>query len=98
MKPSTQTAAVANFTDVVHLIAALINQLLPLIISLTILVFLWGIFNFVMSAGSEDKRIEGRNFMIYGIIGLAVMVSVWGLVNILTGTLFGGAVIIPQLQ
>lgn len=99
MQPSSQLAeSITSFSSAVSLIYSGINQLLPLIISLTLLVFLWGIFRFVLGGSSEEQRTEGRKFMLYGIIGLAVMVSVWGLVNILTSTLFGGGLIIPQLK
>ncbi|MDD5318288.1 MAG: hypothetical protein PHF79_00490 [Candidatus Pacebacteria bacterium] len=101
MQPSSQVAAsgsIGSFNDAVQLVYTAINQLLPLIISLTLLVFIWGIFKFVLGGDSEEKRTEGRAFMIYGIIGLAVMVSVWGLVHILTSTLFGSALIVPQLK
>lgn len=64
-------------------VSALINQILPIIISLTLLVFLWGIFLFVMSGADMDKRAEARGYILWGIIALAVMVSVWGLVNLL---------------
>lgn len=61
----------------------LINRLIPFVIALTVLIFLWGVFRFVMSGGDGDKRKEAQGYMIWGIIALFVMVSVWGLVNIL---------------
>lgn len=63
-----------------------INKLIPFIIGLTVLFFLWGIFRLVFSAKDSDQRKEARGYIVWGIIGLAVMVSVWGLVNILTST------------
>lgn len=61
----------------------LINRLIPFIIALTILIFLWGVFKFVFSGGDGEQRKEAQGYMIWGIIALFVMVSVWGLVNIL---------------
>ncbi len=69
--------------------SSLINQLLPFIISLTVLVFLWGILLYVVSGADEEKRREARSFMLWGIIALFVMVSVWGLVNILKTSIPG---------
>jgi hypothetical protein len=63
-----------------------INRLIPFIIGLTVLFFLWGIFKLVFSAKDSEQRAEARGYIIWGIIGLAVMVSVWGLVNLLTST------------
>ncbi len=64
----------------------LINKLIPFIITLALLVFLWGILKYVFST-DEEARGQAKNYMIYGIIGLFVMVSVWGLVNILVRSL-----------
>jgi hypothetical protein len=63
----------------------LINQLIPFIIALTVLVFLWGIFKYVLATDAESRK-EAQGYMIWGIIALFVMVSVWGLVNILVRT------------
>ncbi|MEI6042619.1 MAG: hypothetical protein WCQ00_03590 [bacterium] len=62
------------------------NRLIPFIIGLTVLFFLWGIFRLVFSAKDSEARTEARGYIIWGIIALAVMVSVWGLVNLLTST------------
>ena len=35
---------------------------------------------------SEEKREEGKQTIMYDIIGIFVMVSIWGLVNILNRT------------
>ena len=68
------------------LINGLLRPAIPLIISLTVVVFLYGVFKYIFANGGEDKE-KGRDFMIWGIIGLFIMVSVWGLVAILSDTL-----------
>lgn len=60
----------------------IINRVIPFIMALTILVFLWGVFRFAVSTDPE-KRKEATNYMTWGIVALFVMVSVWGIVNIL---------------
>jgi ribose/xylose/arabinose/galactoside ABC-type transport system permease subunit len=64
----------------------LINRLIPFVITLALLVFLWGILKYVFSSNGEGRD-EAKGYMIWGIIGLFVMVSVWGLVNILVRSL-----------
>ncbi len=61
---------------------SLIGRLIPFIIALTVLVFLWGVFKFVISNDAEGRK-EARGYMVWGIVSLFIMVSVWGLVNIL---------------
>jgi len=86
-----------NFKGLVQIVIGLIQDLIPLVVALTLLVFIWGIFQLVRS-NSEDSRAEAIAVITYGIVSLFVMVSVWGLVSILTSTFFGGALIIPQLK
>lgn len=70
-----------------------------LILTAAVVYFLFGVFQFVKSAGDEKARAAGRDHMIYGIIGIAVMVSVWGLVNFFTrsANLQGGVQQAPTL-
>lgn len=83
---SAQT--IRNVTELGQVITGLINDVLvPLIFALAFVVFIWGVFVYFIQGGSdEEKRTQGQQLMLYGIIGFFVMVSVWGLVNILVGT------------
>jgi membrane protease YdiL (CAAX protease family) len=63
----------------------IIGPIVPLLIGLAVLVFLYGVLTFTFSEGGTKKE-EGKQYMIWGIVGLFVMVSVWGLVAILQGT------------
>lgn len=70
-------------------IIGVINVILvPTLIALAFIVFLWGVYNyFIYGADNEDKRKEGRTFVLYGVIGFVIIFSLWALVNILMGTL-----------
>ena len=63
----------------------LLSAIIPLVIILGVVYFVWGVVSYVI-ASDEEAKTTGRDRMIYGIIGLAVIVSVWGLVTILTNT------------
>jgi hypothetical protein len=83
--------------DVFNFVTCLIsNSVIPLILTLAVVVFIWGVVQYVINTDDEAKKAKGRQFMIWGIIGLAVMVSVWGLVSIL-GNTFHIANVIPQV-
>ena len=58
----------------------------PVIMTLALLYFFWGLAHYVLGAGDEEKRKEGRSMMIYGVIALFVMAAVWGLVQVLANT------------
>ncbi len=87
-----------DFKSLIDLFLSYIGRLIPLVIAMTLLVFLWGIFKLVFSAQSEKSVEEGARYVTIGIVGLFVMVSVWGLVRILTMTFFNDQVYIPQLR
>ncbi len=87
---------VRNVTETVSFIKGLLNMVIGLFLALGIFYVIWGIFDFIRSAGDEEKRKEGRDRMIYGIIGVAIMLSIFGLVNILIGSAtFSGAELKP---
>jgi hypothetical protein len=96
-------AAFGSVDSSISTVTSLINRLIPLVIGIGVLVFLWGLVGYVTAGGDEEKRKNARSLMIYGIIVLFVMVSVWGLVRILVTT-FGtdsagsnGPPIVPQI-
>lgn len=85
--PSTSPS---NLTQVICLGVGFLSTLVPVIIGLGLVVFLWGLTRFI-SAGGDEKRIqEGKDMMVYGIIGLFVMVSIYTIVSILFSDFFGG--------
>ena len=66
-------------------IGQLLSAVVPVLIALAVVYFVWGVIAYVISNDEEAKK-RGRDRIIYGIIGLAVIVALWGLVNILTNT------------
>jgi len=74
------------------------TSVIPLIFAVAIVMFIWGVVQFVINTDDEAKKTKGRQFMIWGIIALTVMVSVWGLVSILGNTFGINSSFIPQVQ
>ena len=68
-------------------IGDIFNALIPVLIVLAVIFFIWGVIMYVI-ASDEEAKSAGRNRIIYGIIGLAVIIGMWGLVNLL-GNTFG---------
>lgn len=66
-----------------------VNQVLvPILIAIAFIVFLWGIFKyFIWHGESESEKAEGRLFAMWGIIGFVVILSIWGIVNMVKDTL-----------
>ena len=73
---------------VTGLIGAINTIVVPVIFALAFLVFVWGVVKYFFFNGSDETaRTEGKQFMLWGILGLALLFSVWGLVNLLLSTL-----------
>ena len=79
------TGAGGTLTNVLCTIANLLDSVIPVLIALGVVYFVWGVVSYVI-ASDEEAKSTGRNRMIWGIIGLVVIVGVWGLVSILANT------------
>lgn len=75
------------------------NSIIPLIFTLAVAMFTWGAVKFfIINSGEEEKREQGKQFMIWAVIALAVMVSVWGLVRVVGGTFNLNTSVLPQVK
>ncbi|MEX2052537.1 MAG: hypothetical protein WD991_02500, partial [Candidatus Paceibacterota bacterium] len=86
--------------NVLGYFTCLINSsVIPFIFAVAILMFIWGAVKFfIINSEEEEKRAQGKQFMLWGIIALAVMLSVWGLVEILGGTFGLNTSALPQVS
>ncbi len=74
---------VAKFINFVN------GALVPALIAIAFIVFLWGVFKYLIwGADDEADRSTGRKFILWSVIGFAAIFSVWGMVNVVT-SLFG---------
>jgi len=60
---------------------ALVQYLVPLMVSIAVLLFLWGIVKFIANIGNEEARKAGKELMIWGMVAIFVMVSFWGIIG-----------------
>ena len=77
-------------------IQQILNSIIPVLIALGVVYFVWGVVQYVIADGEEAKK-TGKDRIIYGIIGFAVIVGLWGLVNIVVKTFFPGSISAPDL-
>src|SRR3989344_8602941 len=72
-------------------IQQLLNSIIPILVLLGVVYFVWGVVMFVI-ADSEEAKTKGKDKIIYGLIGFAVIVGMWGLVNVVVNSLgFSGS-------
>ena len=74
--------------SVITRIAVALNRIIPFLLLLGTVIFLWGIVKYITAGGDEQKTKDARNLMVYGVMGLAVMIAVWGFVYLLLDFVF----------
>lgn len=79
--------------------AKIINPAIEFAFIIALVVFLWGVMEYIRGANNQEKRKEGRQHMLWGVIGFVIMFGVFGIITILTRT-FGiqGATINTEQQ
>jgi len=63
-----------------------IDPIIKLLIGLAALIFIWGVIQFVINTDDPKGREQGKQHIIWGIIGLFIMVSAIGIVNLIIAT------------
>lgn len=66
---------------------AIINPVIILMFVVAVLIFLYGLVEFLAQANNEEIRNTGKRHMLWGIIGIAIMISVFGIMQLIISTL-----------
>jgi len=78
--PSIAFAQLGNVLGLVGTSQVIINMAIPIVFAIALLAFFWGLAKFINNSGSEEKKAEGKNLMIWGVLALFIMASIWGIV------------------
>jgi high-affinity Fe2+/Pb2+ permease len=65
----------------------IINPLILLFFGIAVIVFLYGVLEFIRNADSQEARQQGGRHILWGIVGIAIMMSVFGLMRIIVHTI-----------
>jgi len=92
MLPGISSAQIADssnagaFEDLLENILVFSNDvLIPFIIGIGFLVFVFGMFKFFILGGANDeKKEQGKSLMIYATIGFVLIIIFFGVVNLLS--------------
>jgi hypothetical protein len=77
--------AAATFSELVNnTVNSLLKPLPAILVGIAVVMFIYGVIILMFSEGGEKKE-EGKQYMIWGIVGIFVIVTMWGLINILAG-------------
>ncbi len=79
-----------TFRKIVDLFLSLINLIIPAIFAVVFVFLVWKIIDaWIINAGDERKREEGKQFALVAVVVFVVMVVTWGIVRMIRSSLFG---------
>jgi len=82
-----QAHAMATFKDFVSDFVDFFNTVVLLIFAFAFLAFIWGVAQYVVFPGNEEKKEKGKQIIVWGIIVFVIMISVWGIVTLFSSVL-----------
>jgi hypothetical protein len=60
-----------------------LNPIIRLAFAIALIVFFWGIVQFINSETADSKRDEGKKKIFYGLFGMFIMFSAFGLIKLI---------------
>ena len=64
----------------------IINPLILFLFALAVVYFLWGVLEFLMNQGNDEKKTSGKSHMLWGIVGIVIMMGVWTILGMIINT------------
>ena len=77
-------ASAQNIGYVLGVVSNVLNALIGIFITLAIVIFFWGLIQYLVNVGEEKSK--GIQIMFYGVLAIFVMVSIWGIIRLLQNT------------
>jgi len=71
------------------IIANIVYPAIELLFGAAVIVFVWGILQFIIHGADPDARKRGKYTMLFGTLGLFIMVSAWGIIYLISNTIKG---------
>lgn len=74
-----------NAFYVLERLQQILDRVMPVLIGIAVIWFIWGVISYVIS-GDEEKKKDARGHIIQGLIGLFIILSFWGIVGLINNT------------
>ena len=68
-------------------IKVIVTPLLTLVFAVAFIVFMWGVFQYLIAQNDPAARKQGGDHILWGVIGMAIMLSAYGIINFVIATL-----------
>ena len=81
-----------TYAGLVNSIIEIVEVLIPALFGIMFVYFVWKIIDsWVINAGDEGKRTEGKQYAVAAVVAFVVMLTAWGIVRLLQVSFFGPA-------
>ena len=78
-------AFAADAFSIIAKVTQILSVIIPLLITLAVVYFIWGVIQYTVSSDEEKKK-KARGMIIQGLIGLFVIIAFWGIIRLITNT------------
>lgn len=78
-------AFAADAFSVLTVINRILATVIPILITLAVVYFIWSVIQYTLSSDEEAKK-KAKNGIVTGLIGLFVIVAFWGIIRLVTNT------------
>lgn len=90
VSPDCKDHGECTLEDIMQVFTNIANFILGIVGSLTLIIFVYGGFLWLVSQGSSEKIEQGKTAMTGSVIGLVIVFVAFSAINLLTGALRGG--------
>ena len=90
-------AAPANFKEFAVLVVGVLQSVVAILFASLAVGLVYGVMLYLANSDNDQKRLEIKGYLLWGVVGVVVVMGIWGILAILTGSIFGGGVGIPQI-
>lgn len=68
------------------IISVILQPIVILMFVVALVVFFWGIVQFISTSNTDDGREKGKRNILWGVVGMFIMFSVYGIIHIILQT------------
>jgi len=80
-------ATAQTIRTIVQDLTSFVSLLIPILTAAALLVFIAGLAEYTFQAGDESAVENGKNRMIWGVVGLLLISTIWAVVQLVGGSI-----------
>lgn len=80
-------AAVGKIALIDKIEKVILDPIITLLFAGAVIYFVWGLVVTITAGDNADKRKDGGEHILWGLIGIFIMVTVYGILNVVSNTI-----------